>query len=177
MSNEPVSIFVIDDQVKASIEQWRLKYPKNQTRSLVIPALLLAQEQNGGWLSRAALDAVAAYLDLPHIVVYEVATFYDLYHLKPVGRHKINICTNVSCFLRGSDALVACMKKHFGVGLGETSQDGFLTLQGVECLGACAGAPMCQIDDKAYHEHLNSEKLLAIINQLKKDRPHINAVE
>jgi NADH-quinone oxidoreductase subunit E len=158
--------FVISDPVKQEIDRWCLKYPKEHKRSVVVPALLFVQKQNNGWLSDAAMEALATYLDLPPIMVYEVATFYDMYNLTPIGKHKISVCVNVSCFLSGSDAIVDCLKKRLGVGLNETTKDGLFTLRGVECMAACGGAPMCQIDDEAYHEHLTPEKMLALVDQL-----------
>lgn len=160
--------FVLSDENKKKIDHWLAKFPANQKRSAVIAALLYAQEQNQGWLSEDAMNAVATYLELPKISVYEVATFYDMFELKPIGRHKISVCTNLSCMLRGSDEIVACLKKRLGVGLGETSSDGQFTLREVECMAACGGAPMCQVNDREYHENLTPEKMLAIIDRLEK---------
>ena len=161
--------FVIDETVKKEIDHWLAKYPSEQKRSASIPALLFVQKQNGGWLSKAAMNAVADYLDLPRIAVYEVATFYDMYNLEPIGKHKISVCTNISCFLMGSDAIVTCLKKRLGIDVGETTPDGLFTLRKVECMAACGGAPMCQIDDKEYHEKLTPEKILAIIDKLERE--------
>lgn len=161
--------FVISDTVSKEIDRWLVKYPSNQKRSAVIPALLFVQKQNGGWLSEAAINAVADYLELPHVWVYEVATFYDMYNLKPVGKHKIGICQNVSCFLRGSDQIVAGVKKRLGIDFNETTPDGLFTLKSVECMAACGGAPMCQIDDREYYENLTLEKMLAIIDELEEE--------
>ncbi len=158
--------FVLSDKVKREIDHWLTKYPSDQKRSVVIPALLFVQKQNNGWLSEAAMNALADYLDLPRIAVYEVATFYDLYNLKPIGAHKISICTNVACFLMGSDEIVLCLKKRLGVGFDETTADGKFTLREVECMAACGGAPMCQVNDQVYHERLTPEKMLAIIDDL-----------
>jgi len=158
--------FIISDAVKQEIDRWCLKYPKENKRSVVIPALLFVQKQNNGWLSDAAMEALSTYLDLPPIMIYEVATFYDMYNLSPIGKHKISVCVNVSCFLNGSDAIVDCLKKRLGIGLDETTPDGLFTLKGVECMAACGGAPMCQIDDEAYHEYLTPEKMLALVDQL-----------
>ncbi len=158
--------FQLSESVKKAIDHWVAKYPKGKQQSAVVAALFLVQEQNGRYLSEAAMQAVADYLDVPLIAVLEVATFYDMFHLKPIGKHKISICTNVSCQLRGSDALISCLKKRLGVGLGETTADGLFTLREVECMAACASAPMCQIDDKAYHENLTPEKLESLIDAL-----------
>ena len=163
--------FIINDAVKKEIDHWLLKYPPDQKRSAVVPALLLAQKQNGGWLSESAMNAVADYLEIPHIAVYEVATFYDLYNLQPMGKHKISICTNVSCLLMGCDEIIACLRERLGIGFGETTADGKFTLKEVECMAACGGAPMCQVDDEAYYENLTPEKMIAIIDRLAEETP------
>lgn len=163
---ENESEFIISGEILAEIEEWLKKYPPDRKRSAVVPALLKVQEQNGGWLSVPAMNAVARYLQLAPIEVFEVVSFYDMYELKPIGRHKINICTNIACMLRGSEELIACAKKRLGIGLGETTSDGMITLKESECLAACGGAPMCQINDKDYHENLTPEKFEIIIEQL-----------
>ena len=160
------SSFVISEEVKKEIDRWLVKYPSNQKRSAIVPILLFVQKQNDGWLSKAAMDTVADYLELPRVWAYEVATFYDMYNLKPIGKHKIGICQNISCFLRGSDEIVACIKERLGINFNETTPDSLFTLKSVECMAACGGAPMCQIDDHEYHEHLTPEKILAIIDKL-----------
>lgn len=160
------TVFEISADNKQKIDHWLTKYPEDQRRSAVVPALLYVQSQNGGWLSDAAMRAVADYLGISHIEAYEVATFYDMYELKPVGRHKIAVCTNVSCQLMGSDKIVSCLEKRLGVKMGETTEDGQFTLRETECLAACAGAPMCQIDDKDYHENLTPEKMEKLIDEL-----------
>ncbi|MFW0001256.1 MAG: NADH-quinone oxidoreductase subunit NuoE [Coxiella endosymbiont of Dermacentor nuttalli] len=161
--------FIISEEVEKEIGLWLVKYPSNQKRSVIVPALLFVQKQNGGWLSRIAMNAVADYLELPRVWVYEVATFYEMYNLKPIGKHKIGICQNISCFLRGSDEIVACIKKHSGIDFNETTPDGLFTLKSVECMAACGGAPMCQIDDHEYYENLTPEKMLAIIDKLEQE--------
>lgn len=158
--------FVISEKNKKEIDHWVSKYPPDQKRSAVVSALLCVQEQNAGWLSEEAMNAVAEYLELPPIMVYEVATFYDMYELKPIGRHKISICTNLSCQLRGSDEVVAHFKKRLGCGLGETSVDGQFSLREAECLAACEGAPMCQVDDQRYHLNLSPESIDALLAKL-----------
>jgi len=112
------------------------------------------------------MDALAIYLDIPKISVYEVATFYTMYDLKPVGKHKVNVCTNISCQLNGSEQLVEHLEKSLGVKLGETTADGNVTLREVECLGACCGAPMMQVG-RDYHEHLTTEKIDTILAGIK----------
>ena len=112
------------------------------------------------------MNAVADYLKIPHIEAYEVATFYDMYNLKPIGKHKICVCTNISCMLRGSDKIIDYLKNRLKIDVNETTADGKFTLREVECLAACCGAPMCQIDDKKYHENLTPEKMGEILDEL-----------
>lgn len=155
---------ILSDRARAEIDTWVAKYPPDRKRSAVMAALRIAQEEHG-WLTTDIMDAVADYLDLDRITVYEVASFYSMYDLKAVGRHKIAVCTNISCMLRGSDEVVAHLKKRLGIGLGETTLDGKVTLKEVECLAACCGAPMLQVD-KAYHEDLTPDKIDAILAAL-----------
>lgn len=161
--------FVISDENKRKIQHWLAKYPPEQKRSAIVASLLFVQEQNGGWLSEPAMDSVADYLELPRIYVYEVATFYDMYELKPIGKNKISICMNLPCVLRGSDKIVACLKERLGIGLGETTSDRKFTLREVECLAACGGAPMCQVNNREYYEDLTPEKMLSIIDRLERE--------
>lgn len=142
------------------------KYPPGRQQSAVMPLLDLAQRQNGGWLPQAALDYVAEFLEIPPIRVYEVATFYSMYNLKPIGRHHVQVCTNLSCWLRGSDEILAACKRTLGIGLGETSADGLFTLSEVECLCACVNAPVVQIDDD-YYEDLSPESIERVLNALR----------
>lgn len=165
-----MNAFVISENNKKKIDHCLTKYPLGKKRSALVSALLFVQEQNGGWLSDAAMDAVADYLELPRIFVYEVATFYDLYELKPVGKHKIAICRNLSCTLRGADDIVAALQARLGIQMGETTPDGQFTLREVECLAACGGAPTCQINDREYHEDLTPEKMMCLIDQLVQER-------
>lgn len=162
--------FIISPEVRQKIEHWLTKYPAEQRRSAVVAALLYVQEQNDGWLSTDAMDAVAQYLNLAPIEVYEVASFYDMYELKPRGRHKIGICTNISCLLRGSEEIANAAKQHLGIDFGESTADGQFALRETECLAACGGAPMCQINDKHYHENLTSEKMIALLDQLAQEK-------
>lgn len=161
--------FEISTHNKKEIDRWMTKYPPNQKRSAVVTALLLVQEQNGGWLSTAAMNAVASYLEMSPADVYEVATFYDLYETKPVGKHRISLCTNISCMLMGADKIAEHLKERLGVNLGETTPDGKFTLRATECLAACGGAPVCQINYKQYHENLTTEKMSKLIDQLEKE--------
>ena len=157
---------LISAESRAQIDKWVAKYPPHGKRSAVMAALMTVQEANGGWLTRDLMDAVAEYLSMEPISVYEVATFYTMYSLEPVGRNKIGVCTNVSCMLLGSDEVVAHLNKRLGVSLGETTADGRVTLKEVECLGACGGAPMMQVN-KHYHENLTPEKIDAILATLR----------
>jgi len=128
-------------------------------------ALRIVQDANNGYLSNSLMDAVADYLEMPKISVYEVATFYSMYEHKPVGKHKICVCTNISCMLCGSDQVVDHLKQRLGIGFGETTEDGRFTLKEVECLGACVEAPMFQIG-KDFHVNLTPEKIDAILDGL-----------
>lgn len=142
------------------------KYPEGWQDSAVMPLLDLAQRQNDGWLPRAAMDTVADMLGMAPIRVYEVATFYTMYNLVPVGKHHVQVCTNLPCWLRGSDGVVGACKKTLGIEMGETSDDGQFTLSQAECLGACVNAPMMQIGDD-YYEDLDPESTQAILEKLK----------
>ena len=145
------------------IDHWISKYPVDQAQSAVMGALMVVQEEHGH-LSSEMMDAVAQYLGMPAIAVYEVASFYTMYERKPVGRHVINVCTNISCKLRNSDAIVSHLEKSLAKDLGETTQDGRFTLRAVECLGACVNAPMMQVD-KNYHENLTAENIDQVLEQ------------
>lgn len=149
----------------AEIDKWIAKYPPEQKQSACMAALRIVQDANGGYLTNELMDAVAAYLDMPEISVYEVATFYSMYELNPVGKHKICVCTNISCMLCGSDEVVTHLQNRLGIKLGETTADGRFTLKEVECLGACVDAPMFQIGTD-YHAKLTPEKIDAILDQL-----------
>ena len=156
---------LLTPQVRDSIDQEIAKYPQDWQQSAVMAALRIVQDENGGYLTDELMNQVAAYLDMPPIAVYEVATFYSMFELKPVGRHKICVCTNVSCMINGSDKIVEHMEKKLNIKLGETTDDGRFTLKEVECLGACGGAPMFQIGTK-YYENLTPELVDSILNGL-----------
>lgn len=141
------------------------KYPPGRQASAVMPLLDLAQRQNDNWLPRAAIDYVADMLEMPRIRAYEVATFYTMYNLKPVGKHFVQVCTTTPCWLRGSDEIVHACEKKLGIGLGGTTADGQFTLIEVECLGACVNAPMVQINDDFY-EDLTPESMERILDAL-----------
>jgi len=163
--NSQTEDIVLSPSVREEIDRWLVKYPPERRQSAVMAALRIVQESNNGWLSQKHLEAVAAYLEVPLIAVQEVATFYSMFELSPVGKHKICVCTNISCMLRGSDDVIAHLSKRLGIKPGETTADGRFTLREVECLGACIGAPMMQIEHK-YHEKLTPERIDHILDSL-----------
>ena len=152
-------------KVKKIIE----KYPSGRTQSAVIPLLDLAQRQNKGWLNKKALEKVAETLSMSFIRVLEVATFYSMFNLKPIGKNYIQICRTTPCWLRGSDKLLNIAKEVTGCSLGETSKDKKFTVVEVECLGACCNAPMVQINDD-YFEDLNEDNFKKLLINLKDDK-------
>ena len=143
------------------------KYPAGRQASAVLPLLDMAQRQAGGWIPPAALEYVAEFLEMPSIRVYEVASFYTMFNLKPVGKHLIQLCRTSPCWLRGSDDVREACKKHLGIELGETTKDGQFSLMEVECLGACVDAPVMQINDDFY-ENLDAKKTIDVLDSLKK---------
>jgi len=145
-------------EVIQQIDHWINKFPGNQRQSAILPAMLALQEANQGWLSDALIQALADYLHISSVDAYGVATFYSMIELSPVGRHKISVCTNISCMLNGSDEIVNHLEKKCHAKLGETSNDGKFTLREVECMGACIGAPMLEYNNK-YYEKLTLEKV------------------
>jgi NADH-quinone oxidoreductase subunit E len=142
------------------------KYPPGRQASAVIPLLEIAQRQNGNWLPQTAMDYVASMLEMPPVRVYEVATFYTMFNLKPVGENFVQVCTTTPCWLRGSDEIVSACKRKLGIGMNETTQDGKFTLREVECMGACVNAPMVQINDD-YFEDLSAETMEKILDTIK----------
>ncbi len=160
------SEFSFTPETEAQAEKVIAKYPEGWQASAVMPLLDLAQRQNDGWLSRAAMDYVAARLSMPPIRVYEVASFYTMYNLKPVGKHHVEVCTNLPCWLRGSDEIVGACETYLDIKIGETTVDGMFTLSQAECLGACVNAPMMQIGDD-YYEDLDAESTMAVLTELK----------
>ena len=161
--------FSFNAENQALAERIIAKYPAGRQASAVIPLLDLAQRQNGGWLSKEAMDFVGQTLDMASIRVYEVASFYTMFNLKPVGTHFVQVCTTTPCWLRGSDDVVSACKKSLGIGLGETTADHKFTLVEVECLGACVNASMVQIGDD-YYEDLTADSMAAILEDLKAGR-------
>jgi len=157
---------VLSAHVREEIDHWVAKFPEGRQRSAVIAALQAAQHENEGFLTPAIMDAVAAYLDLPAIQVYEIATFYSMFETKPVGRHGISVCTNISCMLRGSDEIVAHLEKTLGIKTGESTPDGkFYLKREEECLAACCGAPMMMVDHR-YYENLTADKVDEVLEKL-----------
>ncbi len=151
------------DKAKAHVA----KYPDGRQASAVMPLLDLAQRQNGGWLPRKAIEYVADMLDMPSIRALEVATFYTMYNLEPVGENLVEVCTTTPCWLRGSDDIVKACEKTLGISLGGTTPDGKFTLVEAECLGACVNAPMMQIGDD-YYEDLDADSTERVLNALKR---------
>lgn len=156
---------LLSSETCAAIDRWLAKYPPTQRQSAIMGALTVVQEANGGWLTTELMDAVAEYLMVPPIAVYEVATFYSMYELKPVGKYKLCICTNVSCMLCGSEEVVTHLEQKLGIKLGETTADNKFTLKEVECLGACGGAPVMQLG-REYHENLTPAKIDELLAKL-----------
>jgi NADH-quinone oxidoreductase subunit E len=155
-----------DEKLK-KVHEIVARYPEGKQKSALIPVLHLAQEENGGWLSAEAMDYVAELLQLKSIEVYEVATFYSMYNLKPIGRYLFEVCQTGPCMLNGSDEIIAYIKEKLDIGVGETTKDGMFTLKTVECLGACGYAPMMQLG-KFYKEHLTREKVDQIIEECRR---------
>ena len=142
------------------------KYPADQKQSAVMSALAIAQDEKG-WLSTETMDFVAQYLGMPPVAVYEVATFYSMYNLKPTGRHKITICTCLPCGLQGSLAAADHLRRKLGIDFNETTPDGRFTLKEGECMGACAMAPVLLVNNKTMHDYMSNEKLDRLIEELK----------
>jgi len=142
------------------------KYPGDQKQSAVMSALIIAQDEKG-WLSTEIMDFVAQYLGMPSVAVYEVATFYSMYNLKPTGRHKLTLCTCLPCGLQGSLAAADHLRKKLGIDFNETTPDGRFTLKEGECMGACAMAPVLLVNNKKMHDYMSNEKLDRLIEELK----------
>lgn len=148
----------------SKVQEIIARYPEGKQKSALLPLLHLAQEEFGGWLDVPVMDYVAEILSITPIEVYEVATFYSMYNMKPVGRFVFEVCQTGPCMLRGADDIINYIKSKLGIGVGETTPDGLFTLKTVECLGACGYAPMMQLG-KHYREHLTPEKVDAIIDE------------
>lgn len=164
----------------AKVDEIIARYPKGKQRSATMPLLDLAQRQvaedgakasppYGGWIPRAAMDEIARIIDIPPIKVYEVATFYSMYNIEPVGKHLVQVCTTTPCWLRGSSDIMKTCQHKLGLHHGETSKDGKFTVVEVECLGACVNAPMVQVNDD-YYEDLTPENMTTLLDDLAADR-------
>lgn len=167
MSTENTETFAFTAENLEAAKAILAKYPEGREASATMPLLTLAQRQNDNWLSRSAMDVVADMVGLPSIRVYEVATFYTMYNLEPVGKNFVQVCTNISCLIKGSDDVFKACKKKLGIGNGETTPDGEFTLLEVECLGACVNAPMMQINDD-YYEDLDAATTEKVLDTLAK---------
>lgn len=157
---------VLSDHARKEIDHWIAKYPADQKQSAVLAALREVQHDNNGFLTTELMDAVADYLGMPQVAVYEVASFYSMLETDPVGRHSISICTNISCMLSGSDAIVEYTEKKLGIKTGQSTTDGKIFLKKEEeCLAACCGGPMMMVDH-IYYENLTRDKIDKILDQL-----------
>lgn len=172
MSSVPADVQLPDPATVLSahsieeIDEWLTRYPEDRKQSAVLAALSIAQHQNQGWLSTELMDAVAAKLEMAPIAVYEVASFYSMFETRPVGRHCVAICTNISCMLMGSDTIVNHVEKKYGIKLGDSTTDGKIYLKvEEECLAACSGGPMMQVDH-VYHTELTPDKVDEILDAL-----------
>lgn len=165
-SFEQPESFEFTDENKKKAEAFVRKYPEGRQGSAVLPLLDLAQRQHDNWLPQAAIEYVADFLDIPRMRAMEVATFYTMFNLAPIGKYHIQVCGTTPCWLCGSDDVFAAIKEEIGIGKGESTDDGLFTVTEVECLGACANAPMFQINDD-YYEDLDKENTKAILRALK----------
>jgi NADH-quinone oxidoreductase subunit E len=157
---------MLSQEALAKIDKEIAKYPAENRQSAVMSALRIAQAEQG-WLSKEAIAFVAEYLGIPAIAALEVATFYNMYDLEPVGKYKITVCTNISCMLRDAESVVEHLEHKLGVHCGESTPDGRFTLKAGECMGSCGGAPLLHINNTRMHEFLTSEKIDAILKDLK----------
>jgi NADH-quinone oxidoreductase subunit E len=156
----------LSQHVREEIDHWVAKFPPGRQRSAVIAGLRAAQHENNGFLTTELMNAVAEYLGLPPVQVYEVATFYSMFETKPCGRHHVSVCTNISCMLCGGEDILAHVERKLGIKVGESTPDGRIFLkQEEECLAACVGAPMMMVDH-VYHEHLTPAKVDEILDEL-----------
>jgi NADH-quinone oxidoreductase subunit E len=166
MNAPSVQINGLSPQALAKIDKAVAKYPKEEKQSAVMAALTIAQDEKG-WLSTETMDFVAQYLEMPPVAVYEVATFYTMYDLKPVGRHKLTICTNLPCALQGATKTAEYLKQKLGIGFGETTADGRFTLKEGECMGACGDAPVLLRNNKQMLCAMSNEKIDKLLGELK----------
>jgi NADH-quinone oxidoreductase subunit E len=160
---------LLTNETKEDIQHWLDKFPKGKQRSAIIGSLHAVQHQNHGYLTAELMDAVATFLDVPKIQVYEVATFYSMFQTKAVGKHEISVCTNISCMLRGSDEILDYIEKKLGINVGESTPDGKIYLKREEeCLAACTGAPMMMVNH-VYIENLDIKKVDETLDKLSKE--------
>ena len=166
MSGQGSDMGALSEHTRQEIDRWLARFPADRRRSAVIAALREAQHQNGGYLTAPLMDAVAEYIGLQPIQVYEVASFYSMFETKPCGRVHVSVCTNISCMLRGSDGIVAAVEKHLGIRTGESTPDGRIYLKREEeCLAACNNAPMMMVDH-VYYEHLTPESVKKVLDSI-----------
>lgn len=168
MSTDTVStpVTILSKHARVEIDHWINRYPEDRKQSAVLAALRIVQHENQGYLTTELMDAVADYLDMPNIAVYEVASFYSMFELEPVGRHSISVCTNISCMLCGGYDILHYIEKKLGIKVGESTSDGkFFLKQEEECLAACAFAPMMQVDH-VYYENLTPQRIDEILDKL-----------
>jgi NADH-quinone oxidoreductase subunit E len=156
---------MLSPQSIEKIEYELTKYPANQRQAAVMSALRIVQTERG-WLSQESISEVAQYLGMPEIAAMEVATFYNMYDLAPVGKYKVTVCTNISCMLRDSDEIVDHLKEKLGIGFNEITADGKFCLKEGECMGACGGAPLMIVNNHTMHEFLTPEKVDKILDEL-----------
>lgn len=158
--------YQLSEDVTKEIDRWKARFPEGRQRSAVLSSLHAVQHENNGYLTVEQMNAVAEYLELPTIQVYEVATFYSMFQTQEVGRHEVSICTNISCMLRGADDIVAHVENKLAIKLGESTPDGRIFLKREEeCVAACCGAPVMMVDHK-YHENLTNEQVDEILGGL-----------
>lgn len=172
-ATEGIKPFTFSEKALAECKEVITHYPAEHPKSALIPLLHIAQADNDGWLSVPAMDAVASLLGIQYVEVYEVATFYSMFHLEPVGKHVLDVCETAPCMLRGSDDLIEHLEHKLGIKAGQTTRDGLFTLRAVQCLGSCGTAPMLQCGAK-YHEHLTIEKADRLIDALRAKESRTN---
>ncbi|WP_154224431.1 NADH-quinone oxidoreductase subunit NuoE [Marinicella rhabdoformis] len=164
--DKTLAMTLLTDETRSHMDYWLAKYPNDQRRSAVIGSLHAAQDQNKGWLSKEIMQAVAQYLEIPASWVFEAASFYSMFFTEPAGEHKVAICTNISCMLRGANEVVNYAEQKLGIKLGETTADGKITLvKEEECVAGCVGAPLMIVNGH-YHENLTNEKIDQILGGL-----------
>jgi len=170
IEKERIETFVFTKENLTKAKEIIAKYPENRQKSASLPLLELAQRQNDGYLSTAAIEYVANMIEEPFMRIYEVATFYTMFNLKPVGKYHFQVCGTTPCWLRGAEDIMSSCEKHTGIKKGETSSEGMFTISEVECLGACVDAPVVQINDD-YYENLTPDMVEELIKKIKSENP------